>query len=109
MPTHWFCRFPAVFHPIVDPLNWAASGSGTWDINDSGNTIWKDSSAAPKATFYQQVNGATGDSVAFGDKYVSANNTVTLNTTVTPAKVVATNFINNYTITGTGRLREPAA
>ena len=92
------------FSAIVDPLSWSASGSGTWDINNLANNVWKDGSATPKATYYQQVAGTPGDAVLFGDKYISGNTTVTLNTTVTPAKVAATNFNNNYTIAGTGTI-----
>ena len=88
----------------IDPLNWAASGSGTWDINDSGNAIWKDSSATPQAGYYQQLPAQIGDSVIFGDPYLSANTVVTLNSTVTPASIVVSNALNNYTITGSGSI-----
>ncbi len=87
---------------VTDPLTWAASGSGTWDIDDTGNAIWKDSSATPQSTYYDQIPGSSGDSVVFGDKYISASPTVTLNSTVSPASVVASDSIYNYTIAGTG-------
>ena len=80
-----------------DPLYWAASGSGNWDANDSGNAIWNDSSATPQAAYYQQLPGAVGDSVVFGDKFISGDLTVNLNITVSPASVVTTNSVNNYT------------
>jgi autotransporter-associated beta strand protein len=92
------------FSSITGPINWAASGSGTWNVNAVGNAIWKDSSATPQATFYQELAGAVGDAVVLGDKFISANTTVTLNSTVTPASVVVSNSRNNYTLTGTGTI-----
>jgi autotransporter-associated beta strand protein len=90
------------FSTIAGPLNWASSGGGTWDINDLGNNIWKDSSATPNSTYYQEFS--VGDSVVFSDKYISTNTTVTLNSTVNPASVVVSNNLYNYTISGSGTI-----
>ena len=90
------------YSTITNPLNWASSGSGTWDVNDSGNNIWKDSSATPRFTYYQEFS--VGDSVVFNDKYISANTAVTLNSTVNPASVVFGNSLYNYTISGSGTI-----
>jgi autotransporter-associated beta strand protein len=90
------------YSAITGPLNWAGSGSGTWDINDAGNNIWKDSSATPNATFYQEFS--VGDNVVFSDKNISANTAVTLNNTVNPNSVVFSNSLYNYSITGSGTI-----
>jgi autotransporter-associated beta strand protein len=90
------------FSTITNPLNWASSGGGTWDVNDSGNNIWKDSSATPNSTYYQEFS--VGDSVVFSDKYISTNTAITLNSTVNPASVVVSNSLYNYTISGSGTI-----
>ena len=92
----------------VEPLNWNITGSGTWDVNDSTNTIWKDSaSPSPNVTYYQQ--SVVGDPVVFGDTYITANTTVTLNTNISPASVTFNNSTYNYTNTGAGGITGPTA
>lgn len=87
---------------VTDPILWTASGSGTWDIDNSGNPVWKDNSGTPQSTYYNQVPGSSGDSVIFSEKYITNNTTVTLNSIVSPASLVTSNWLNNYTINGTG-------
>ena len=86
------------------PLTWAtgAAGSGTWDANNSANTVWLDSAAG--ATFYQEPTGpgAVGDRVVFDDSNITTNTTVTLNSFVTPASVFFNTVSNSYTLTGLG-------
>ncbi len=77
----------------TEPVSWAG-GNGTWDVNDSGNQIWRDSSSAQ--TYYQP-----GDSVVF-DNVVGTGGAVALNTSVAPLSVTVNNSSASYTITGTG-------
>jgi len=77
----------------TEPLSWA-TGSGTWDVSNSGNVVWKDNTSA--TTYYQ-----AGDSVVF-DNMVGSGGTVTLNTTVSPPSVVVNNPTADYTISGSG-------
>jgi len=84
----------------IEPLHWAASGSGTWDAANTGNTIWKDSTTPTALTTYF-VNG---DTVQFDEKYISANQAVTLNSTVSPTSMVVSNPTYNYTVSGSGTI-----
>ena len=84
----------------IEPLHWAASGSGTWDAANTGNTIWKDSTTPTALTTYF-VNG---DTVQFDEKYISANQAVTLNSTVSPTSMLVSNSTYNYTISGSGTI-----
>jgi autotransporter-associated beta strand protein len=84
----------------TEPLTWNSSGTGTWDINNSGNTIWKD--AASAATYYRE--SMIGDSVQFTDTGLSADTTVTLNTSVSPISMSVNNSTYNYTISGSGAI-----
>ena len=88
----------------VEPLNWNVTTSGIWDSNDSTNNIWLNSAAAPVATYYQETgNQYQDDQVVFGNN-ITANTTVTLNSTVTPASVTFSNSTYNYTNSGTGAI-----
>ncbi|HVM50452.1 MAG TPA: autotransporter-associated beta strand repeat-containing protein [Candidatus Acidoferrum sp.] len=88
----------------TEPLTWNVSGTGAWDINTSQN--WVDNTAT--AAFYLQPS-APGDAVVFADTYITASPTVTLNTTVSPASVLANNSTYNYTISGSGGVAGSAA
>ena len=90
-------------------IRWAtgAAGSGAWNVNDSANLVWKDGAAAP--TFYQESLGSVGDQVVLDDAFVSLNNVLTLNTSVTPAGVTANNATYAYTISGTGAIAGPGS
>jgi autotransporter-associated beta strand protein len=78
------------------PISWTG-GSGTWDINNGGNTPWKDSKDA--VTHYQEM--PDGDRVAF-DTSAGTGGTVTLNTNVSPASVTVNNTGADYTVSGSG-------
>ena len=86
------------------PIKWSSgvAGTGTWDVNNSGNLIWKDATPAP--TYYQELQGLPGDLVLFDDTYIGANTTVTLGTTVTPVGVAANNSGYTYTLSGAGAI-----
>ena len=84
----------------IEPLHWAGSGSGTWDVANSGNPIWNDSTS-PTALATYFVNG---DTVRFDEQYISANQAVTLNSTVSPASTLVNNANYNYTISGSGAI-----
>ena len=86
--------------PGIEPLHWTGSGSSTWDVANSGNNIWKDSTPSTPLTTYF-VNS---DSVQFDEQYISANQTVTLNTTVSPNSTLVSNANYSYTISGTGTI-----
>ena len=77
---------------VTQPITWTATGSGTWDVNDSGNQVWKDATSA--STYYLD-----GDQVLFDD---TGNGTVNLNTIVGPSGFAANNNSSSYLITGTG-------
>ena len=89
----------SVSSSLAQPLHWAGSGTGLWNSGDGGNLIWNDNNVTPQSTFYLD-----GDQVAFDEKYISANQTVALNSTVYPASVLVSNSNYNYTITGTGSI-----
>ena len=80
-----------------EPLHWAGSGTGNWDINDAANMIWKDSLTPANAVYY-----VDGDQVSFDEAYISGNQVVTLNTVATPGSMVVSNNTYNYTISGSG-------
>ena len=82
----------------AQPLSWA-TGNGTWDVNNSGNAIWKDRSGV--TTYYQE--GVVGDQVLF-DNTVGLGGIVTLNTTVAPAAVTVSNATTSYTFSGSGAI-----
>ena len=81
-------------------IRWGAGpvGSGFWNVNDSTNLVWRDGSSAP--TYYQEMPGTVGDQVVFDDAFITFNNVVTLNTTVTPASITANNSTFAYTLSG---------
>ena len=86
--------------PGVEPLHWSGSGSGTWDAADSSNTIWKDSTTPTALSVYY----VDGDMVNFDEQYISANQAVTLSSTVSPASTLVSNTTYNYTISGGGTI-----
>ncbi len=75
-------------------LAWAATGSGTWNVNSSGNLVWQDSAA--NTTYYQD-----GDQAVFND---TGSGTVALNSAVNPASLMVSNNVSTYTITGSGAI-----
>ncbi|MEI6079000.1 MAG: autotransporter-associated beta strand repeat-containing protein, partial [Verrucomicrobiota bacterium] len=79
------------------PLAWAG-GNGTWDVNNSGNLIWKDNASA--SAYYQETAGSS-DTVVFNNT-VGSGGVVTNNTTVSPASVTVTNPTADYTFSGSG-------
>ena len=79
-----------------------AFGSGTWNVNDSTNLVWKDGASAP--TYYQETLGSVGDQVVFDDAFIGLNNAVALNTTVTPSGVEASNATFAYALSGSGAI-----
>jgi autotransporter-associated beta strand protein len=84
---------------VTQPLDWATS-SGTWDINTTAN--WKDTTGA--STTYLEP-APPGDAVMFEDTVSGASPiTVTLNSPVSPASVIASNFTKAYTLSGTGAI-----
>jgi len=88
----------------TEPLSWntGGTGSGTWNINTSANTIWKDAGA--NTAYYQE--SVNGDQVVFDDSssHITANTTVTLNNVVTPGYVTVNNSTYTYTISGSGAI-----
>jgi len=83
----------------TEPLHWTGTGSSTWDANNSGNKIWKDSSGSPLSVYYLD-----GDSVQFDEQYIGANQTVALETTVNPASILVSNATYNYAISSSSGL-----
>lgn len=85
----------------TEPLSWKG-GAGTWDVNDTTNTLWQDNTGN---TTYFQENKGLGDSVVF-DNTVGLGGTITLNTNVIPASVTANNSSSAtaYTISGSGAI-----
>ena len=79
------------------PLAWAG-GNGSWDINNSGNLIWKDNASA--STYYQET-ASSSDTVVFNNT-VGSGGVVTNNTYVSPASVTVTNPTADYTFSGSG-------
>ena len=79
----------------TEPLSWTG-GNGAWDINNSGNPIWKDS--ASTSVYYLD-----GDTVIF-DNTIGSGGIVTLNTNAVPAGVTVSNPSADYTISGSGAI-----
>jgi len=94
-----YLNVASVSSSLALPLHWAGSGTGLWNSGDGGNLIWNDNNVTPLSTFYLD-----GDQVAFDEKYINANQTLALNSTVYPASVLVSNATYNYTITGTGSI-----
>ena len=65
-----------------EPLSWTG-GNGTWDVDNSGNLMWKDNTSA-------LTHFMNGDSVVF-DNVVGTGGTVSLNSIVSPASVLVNN------------------
>ena len=82
-----------------DPLTWNSSATGTWDVNNSGNAVWKDMTTA---TTYYQEQFSSGNAVQFADTGLSADTTVTLAGAVTPGSMTVNNTTYNYTFSGSG-------
>jgi len=83
----------------TQPLKWALSGNGTWDIGAAQN--WKDS--AGTATAYQETT-VSGDSVVFDETYIASSPTITLNSTVCPASVTVNCATRNFAFSGSGAI-----
>jgi len=79
---------------VNQPVTWS-TGSGTWDVNNSGNTVWKDALAA--TTYYQEASGL-GDTAVFNDS--AAGGTVTINTALSPSGTTVSNNASSYTFSG---------
>jgi autotransporter-associated beta strand protein len=86
------------------PLAWGTTGSGTWDVNNSANAVWKDNTAT--AAFYSEQTGSDtpGSRVLFDDAYIASDTAVTLNSFVAPATVAFSNSLYAYTISGVGAI-----
>ena len=80
------------------PLSWALSTAGVWDTLA---TNWVDG-VGVETTYTQTVT--PGDQVMFSDGPITADTTVTLTNTVSPANVTASNTLYTYTIAGTGAI-----
>jgi len=83
----------------VEPLHWAGTGTGLWQSGTPTN-VWKDSSAVPAYTAYLD----NLDNVQFDQLFISGDQVVTLNSTVTPPSILVNNATYNYTISGTGTI-----
>ena len=83
----------------TEPLRWALAGGGAWDVNATQN--WKDNAGG--VTAYQEA-GAVGDSVVLDDTYISSPTAITLDTTVSPLKLTASNASHDYTVSGSGMI-----
>lgn len=78
----------------------SANGDGkTWDIGN--NTNWNNGS-----TLVAYTDGAN---VTFDNSFVTSNQTVILNSSVSPASVTVNNSSGSYTITGAGGITGPTA
>ena len=74
---------------------WVGDGSANlWDSSDSANAIWT-SGGNP-------ISFVNGDLATFDDS--SANQSVTLNSTVTPASVTFNTTTKSYTVSGSGKI-----
>jgi len=83
---------------VTDPLHWAGTGSGLWQVATPTN-VWKDSSLAAMFTSY-----ADAAPVQFDEKFIAADQVVTVNATVIPPSVLVSNAVHNYTISGPGAI-----
>jgi autotransporter-associated beta strand protein len=78
--------------PVVG-LTWSnAAGTGVWNVGGAAN--WN----IPGAAFQN------GNAVTFDNSIITTNQTITLNTTVSPASITVNNSTGSYTITGTGTI-----
>lgn len=87
----------------LEPLTWAVGGSGFWDTSSSN---WQDAGGA--TVTYSEVT-PPGDQVVFSDAGLSADATVTLNSTLNPANVTVNNSTYNYTFSGSGAVAGSAS
>ena len=83
----------------TQPLRWALTGNGVWDVNAAQN--WKDS--AGTATAYQESEGL-GDSVLLDETYITSPPTITLNAAVSPLSLTVNNSAYDYTVSGGGSI-----
>jgi autotransporter-associated beta strand protein len=74
-------------------LKWDGTVNGNWDIGVTAN--WQTNA------YYTQSNGV-GPEVVFDDTAQGPNTAIVLNTTVSPAAIVASNSVLSYSINGTG-------
>lgn len=82
-------------------IKWNGGGSGNWDINDSGNSIWQ-TVPSGNTTYYIEA-GSGNDSVLFDDTLTGTSN-VNLTTTVAPQSVTVSNSAVNYMFAGSGKI-----
>jgi autotransporter-associated beta strand protein len=75
-------------------VRWAVTGAGTWDTSSIN---WTNNLGMPTAY-------ADGNDVVFDETYITANTTVTLDSSVTPASVTVSNATYDYTISGNGNI-----
>jgi autotransporter-associated beta strand protein len=81
-------------------LNWGTAGNGNWDVGNSGNTVWKDSTT--HASTYYQETVTPGDKVTFEDTDSGGgNHVITMVATIRPTSVTV-NSANAYTISTSG-------
>jgi fibronectin-binding autotransporter adhesin len=86
-----------------DSLVWVSDVTGTWDVNNSGNSIWKLASDS-SATYYQET-AVQGDTVRFDDTAaVTGTATVTIPAATMPFRIIVDNSTTNYTFTGVGKI-----
>lgn len=82
----------------TQPLTWTNAVAGLWDV---GAFNWKDS--AGTSSSYQETL-VSGDMVIFDDTPGTGSSAVTLNSALTPARVIINNTNRNYTVSGIGRI-----
>ena len=81
------------------PLTWNTSTTGSWDVDATGG--WQDNNLTTGVKYIEQV-ALGGSAVQFTDTGLTANTTVSINTTVSPASVLVNDSTYNYTFSGTG-------
>lgn len=80
------------------PLKWDGAVNGNWDINATPN--WQTN------TLYTQTNGA-GPVVTFDDTAAGPYTAIVLTANVSPAAVIFSNSVLNYSISGPGGITGP--
>jgi autotransporter-associated beta strand protein len=80
-------------------VKWLGGVAGNWDINDTGNSIWKTFPSGNSAYYIE--SGSGNDSVIFDD-FLTGTNVVTLATNVSPQAITISNTATSYLLTGSG-------
>ena len=91
-----------------EPLKWAGTGAGTWDMNIGANLVWTNSATPPVAAYYREVLGSS-DQVRFDDTTIGTDQTITLDTEVNPMSITVSNVLYKYTLAGSGSIAGPIA